>query len=392
MLVRTSRRLAETEASARDGIMAARAETDRVNALLRSDPQVLVAWAAAVDKPEVIGDTALVTGDSASHRLLAFGAWLAPEEARTIERLVAQLRARGEGFATTLTTRNGPADRGGGPCRRRARDPAPEGRERDQARACRSRRASEADGRERSAARRWSRRCRLRSGRATRPASSSSSTRPMRARSTRKDSAEAVERGIELFDRARARSCSAPMRAAKPYAGRLPAIVAGSAPYLRRAHVPDPARQRRHRHRADRSRHHARRDQAHDRGASAHARPARDRRRHLRLRPEAHLLQHRLPVALGPRRRAFSTRRRPTPAVLEQLRARPQAARRAGFPAVEGAAARGLSGARGQGASPGICRTGARCASSPRPIRKAASSICSTTTPSGSISSGATTP
>ena len=59
MLVRTSRRLAETEASARDGIMAARAETDRVNALLRSDPQVLVAWAAAVDKPEVIGDTAL---------------------------------------------------------------------------------------------------------------------------------------------------------------------------------------------------------------------------------------------------------------------------------------------------------------------------------------------
>jgi hypothetical protein len=79
MLVRTSRRLAETEASARDGIMAARAETDRVNALLRSDPQVLVAWAAAVDKPEVIGDTALVTGDSASHRLLAFGAWLAPE-------------------------------------------------------------------------------------------------------------------------------------------------------------------------------------------------------------------------------------------------------------------------------------------------------------------------
>src|SRR5262249_3337748 len=82
MLVRTSRRLAETEASARDGIMAARAEADRVNALLRSDPQVLVAWAAAVDKPEVIGDTALVTGDSSSHRLLAFSAWLAPDDAR----------------------------------------------------------------------------------------------------------------------------------------------------------------------------------------------------------------------------------------------------------------------------------------------------------------------
>src|SRR5262249_60845899 len=79
----------------------------RVAALLRPAPRVLAAGAAAVDKPEVIGDTALVTGDSSSHRLLAFGAWLAPEEARTMDRLVAQLRARGEGFATTVTTRNG---------------------------------------------------------------------------------------------------------------------------------------------------------------------------------------------------------------------------------------------------------------------------------------------
>src|SRR5262245_39004354 len=52
MLVRTSRRLAETEAAAQDVIMAARAEADRVNALLRADPQVLIAWAAAADKPE----------------------------------------------------------------------------------------------------------------------------------------------------------------------------------------------------------------------------------------------------------------------------------------------------------------------------------------------------
>src|SRR5215470_2865717 len=106
MLVRTSRRLAETEAAAQDVIMAARAEADRVNALLRADPQVLVAWAAAADKPEIIGDTALVTGDNASHRLLNFGAWLAPDEARTMERLVARLRSRGEGFATTVRTRN----------------------------------------------------------------------------------------------------------------------------------------------------------------------------------------------------------------------------------------------------------------------------------------------
>jgi len=54
MLVRTSRRLAETEAAARDVIMAARAEADRVNALLRSDPQVLVAWAAADENAPAI--------------------------------------------------------------------------------------------------------------------------------------------------------------------------------------------------------------------------------------------------------------------------------------------------------------------------------------------------
>src|SRR5262245_47000329 len=106
MLVRTSRRLAETEAAAQDVIMAARAEADRVNALLRADPQVLIAWAAAADKPEIIGDTALITGDNASQRLLNFGAWLAPDEARTMERLVARLRQRGEGFATTVRTRN----------------------------------------------------------------------------------------------------------------------------------------------------------------------------------------------------------------------------------------------------------------------------------------------
>src|SRR6266545_2177980 len=51
MLVRTRARLAESVAAAHDEIMAARAEADRTNALLRSDPQVLVAWAAAADEP-----------------------------------------------------------------------------------------------------------------------------------------------------------------------------------------------------------------------------------------------------------------------------------------------------------------------------------------------------
>jgi len=51
MLVRTRRRLAETEAAARDEAIALRARADRANALLQSEPQILVDWAAASDEP-----------------------------------------------------------------------------------------------------------------------------------------------------------------------------------------------------------------------------------------------------------------------------------------------------------------------------------------------------
>ena len=57
----------------------------------------------------------------------------------------------------------------------------------------------------------------------------------------------------------------------------------------------------------------------------------------------------------------------------------PQAAGAAGFPRMEGAAARRLSRRSRRRSTSGTCPTGARCASSPRPIRTAASPICSTT-------------
>ena len=98
LLVRTRRRLVETEASARDEIIAARAESDRVYALLRSEPQIMVAWAAAGDEPEIIGDPTLVSSAEAPHRVLAFGTWLDPEQAQAMELSVDALRARGEAF------------------------------------------------------------------------------------------------------------------------------------------------------------------------------------------------------------------------------------------------------------------------------------------------------
>src|SRR5581483_5684960 len=72
MLVRTRARLAETEALARDERLAARASVDRAYALLLAEPQILIAWAAGSNEPEIIGDPALVTGQDEPHRVLAF--------------------------------------------------------------------------------------------------------------------------------------------------------------------------------------------------------------------------------------------------------------------------------------------------------------------------------
>ena len=74
--------LAEVEASARDEIIAAKAAIDRAYALLLSEPQILVAWAAAADEPEIIGDPTLVTSADAPQRVLAFGTWLEPDKAQ----------------------------------------------------------------------------------------------------------------------------------------------------------------------------------------------------------------------------------------------------------------------------------------------------------------------
>src|SRR5215510_12640658 len=104
LLLRTRTRLTEVEASARDEALASKAAIDRAYALLLSEQQVLVAWFAAADEPEIIGDPTLVTTADAPHRVLAFGTWLEPAAASAMERSVDALRARGVSFAMTLTT------------------------------------------------------------------------------------------------------------------------------------------------------------------------------------------------------------------------------------------------------------------------------------------------
>jgi signal transduction histidine kinase len=104
LLVRTRGRLAELEASSRDESATSRAAIDRAYALLLSEQQILVAWAAGSDEPEIIGDPTLVTAAETPQRVLAFGTWLEPETAGEMERSVDALRARGVAFAMTMAT------------------------------------------------------------------------------------------------------------------------------------------------------------------------------------------------------------------------------------------------------------------------------------------------
>ena len=69
LLVRTRSRGATREAALRNEIINLKANIDRTGTLLHSEPQVLVAWAAADDEPEILGDTTLVAPAEAPHRL-----------------------------------------------------------------------------------------------------------------------------------------------------------------------------------------------------------------------------------------------------------------------------------------------------------------------------------
>jgi signal transduction histidine kinase len=106
MLLRTRARLSRLETSSHDEITALRTGLDRANALLLSEPQVMVDWPAASDEPAIEGDPTVV-GASAPHRVLAFGSWLDPARATAMEQAVQALRSRGEPFSMAFTTLGG---------------------------------------------------------------------------------------------------------------------------------------------------------------------------------------------------------------------------------------------------------------------------------------------
>jgi signal transduction histidine kinase len=113
LLMRTRNRAAASDLRLRTSVQGLQAEADRYRALLFVEPQVLIAWAAGDNRPQISGDTALLLPTDAQQlapqRILAFGTWLPPEPALQMDHAVDALRDAGEGFLLNLTTANGRA-------------------------------------------------------------------------------------------------------------------------------------------------------------------------------------------------------------------------------------------------------------------------------------------
>ena len=103
-LVRTRRRAAQELTDRQAEINQLREERDRANALLLSEPQVIVVWPVGSDEPDISGDVSLIMRAPLPRRVLAFGTWLAPEDARAMEDAVDALRREGKGFSRSFAT------------------------------------------------------------------------------------------------------------------------------------------------------------------------------------------------------------------------------------------------------------------------------------------------
>jgi signal transduction histidine kinase len=226
-LLRARRQASRSDAAARDDAVALRAEIDRLKALLLAEPQVLIEWPAASDKPEIVGDTTLLVMGGVPERVLAFGAWLEPADAQRVEQAVDMLRAEGRGFAMALTTLSGrPVEVEGRAVAGRA-----------------VLRLRDVSGVERELSEVAARHDKLAGDVATMRGVLDSLPAPVWARDAEgrlifanaayaraveaTDATDAVARELELLDRAARDELQRSRTAAKAYTGRLPAIVAG---------------------------------------------------------------------------------------------------------------------------------------------------------------------
>jgi len=169
-----------------------------------------------------------VTAAAMPQRVLAFGTWLEPEKAQAMERATDALRAHGESFSMALMTLGGRAIEAdgraiGGRAVLRLRDVSGIRRELAEIHARHERLAAEAESLralvDALPAPVWTRDI----------AGALVLANPAYVRAVEaKDAADAVARGIELLNRPTREEASKTRAAGKPYASRVPAIVAGA--------------------------------------------------------------------------------------------------------------------------------------------------------------------
>lgn len=109
LLMRTRIRAAANEQRLRSELRELQSEADRFRALLFVEPQILISWGAGEERPQISGDIALLLPQDAKQplRILAFGTWLPPEPALQMDHAVDALRSAGEGFLLNLVTSAG---------------------------------------------------------------------------------------------------------------------------------------------------------------------------------------------------------------------------------------------------------------------------------------------
>ncbi len=101
------RRWTHRESELAGELVRARANLDRANLFLASEPQILVAWDRPDSEPRIDGDLALVADAPVPGRVLAFSSWLAPAIAANVEQAVVRLLERGEAFSTGAASPKG---------------------------------------------------------------------------------------------------------------------------------------------------------------------------------------------------------------------------------------------------------------------------------------------
>src|SRR5580700_340962 len=102
------RRWMEHEATHHLELSALRAKLDRAELFLGAETQIIVAWGGGPgEDPDIEGNLRLAGDQSNPRQVLAFGSWLPPGTAQTLDNSVARLRARGESFRATVASSDG---------------------------------------------------------------------------------------------------------------------------------------------------------------------------------------------------------------------------------------------------------------------------------------------